>query len=367
MSTKLKSLRVANFKSIREQTLELDSLNVLIGANGAGKSNLLSFFKLLNEMIGGRLQNHIEVQCGGPSSVLHYGPKRSPYIEAELIFSTDTGLSKYYLRLVFAAVDKLIFAEEAIYFQSEGHMVPYEKVIEGGHRETALRALADQASELGKTPPAKVIRRLLSMCRAYQFHDTSLSSGMRNQVYAEDNKFLRPDASNLAAFLYGLQRDDPTCYSRIRKTVQQIAPFFDDFELDPSAVGGNNVRLNWRERDSDELFGPHQISDGTLRAIALITLLLQPRESLPTLPVLDEPDLGLHPTAINVVAALMKQAALHCQILTATQSTALLDEFDPSQVIVVERDDATRVSTFERLDPQKYADWLDKYSLHELW
>ena len=366
MSTKLKTVKLVNFKSIREQSFELESVNVLIGANGAGKSNLLSFFKLLNEMLGMRLQSHIE-QAGGANSLLHYGSKRSPSLEAELTFETDTGLSKYVVRLVYAAVDRLIFSEERIHFLREGLMVPYEEIVEGGHRETRLTSLADQPSDVGKSNPARVIRRILSTCRVYQFHDTSLSSAMRNPVYVDKNRPLMPDGGNLAAFLHGLRRDAPTSYSRIRRTIQQIAPFFDDFDLDPTSVGGNNVRLNWRERDSNELFGPHQLSDGTLRAIALITLLLQPNESLPTLLVLDEPELGLHPAAVNVVAALMKQASLHCQILIATQSTALLDEFEPSQVIVVERDDATKASTFERLDPASYAEWLEKYSLHELW
>jgi predicted ATPase len=212
-----------------------------------------------------------------------------------------------------------------------------------------------------------VVKRLLNNCRVYQFHDTSITSGIRNPRYVDDNRYLRPDASNLAAFLHRLQRDYADSYSRIRKTVQQVLPFFDDFDLDPIAVGGDKVRLNWQERDSDHLFGPHQLSDGSLRAMALIALLLQPFESLPTLLVLDEPELGLHPAAINIVSALMKQAALHCQLLIATQSTALLDEFDPTQVTVVERDEVTKSTTFERLDPNKYTDWLDKYTLHELW
>jgi predicted ATPase len=187
------------------------------------------------------------------------------------------------------------------------------------------------------------------------------------RVYADDNRSLSTNGGNLAAFLYRLRRDDSKCYERIRATIRQVAPFFDDFDLDPKATGGNDVRLNWRERDSDHLFGPHQLSDGTLRAMCLIALLLQPFEDLPPLIVLDEPELGLHPAAMHIIASLMKQAAMHCQVIIATQSTTLLDEFEPSQVIVVDRDITTKASTFTRLGAEEYSEWLEKYTLHELW
>ncbi len=188
---------------------------------------------------------------------------------------------------------------------------------------------------------------------------------MRQSGYINDNRHLRYDAGNLAAVLYKLQQTQATVYSRIVATIRQIAPWFGDFVLQPLELNKENVRLDWKERESDILFGPHQFSDGSLRAMALIALLLQPRDDLPGLIVIDEPELGLHPHALVILACLIKEAAHHCQIVVATQSTCLLDEFETEDVVVVDRDD--RESVFKRLDEEELAEWLKEYSLSELW
>ncbi len=175
-----------------------------------------------------------------------------------------------------------------------------------------------------------------------------------------------PDAGNLAAILYRLRRQDTSpAYKRIVGTIRQIAPFFEDFELQPTGPGDKEIILNWRDKDSDEIFGPHQLSDGTLRALSLITLLLQPVEDLPDLIIVDEPELGLHPVAKHIVAGLLKKASYHCQVIVATQSSSLVDAFEPDDVIVVDRVD--RQSTFRRLDAESLQEWLKEYTLGQLW
>lgn len=123
--------------------------------------------------------------------------------------------------------------------------------------------------------------------------------------------------------------------------------------------------LNWREKGRDYLFGPHQISDGTLRVIALATLLLQPEDMLPDVIVIDEPELGLHPYAIGVLAALFRKASHHCQLIISTQSAELLDYFDADEVIVVNRKGES--SEYRRLTTAELDTWLEDYSLSELW
>lgn len=144
--------------------------------------------------------------------------------------------------------------------------------------------------------------------------------------------------------------------------MRQVAPVFDDFVLEPEF---GSLMLQWRERGSDVVFLADQASDGMLRAIALITLLLQPPERLPELLVLDEPELGLHPSAITIIAGLIRAASVHAQILLATQSTLFLDQFEADDVIVVERNG--RGSEFRRLDTEKLRQWLQEYTLGELW
>jgi len=357
---KLANITLSGYKSIKQMSLDLGPLNVLVGPNGAGKSNLVSFFRLLNEMMGGRLQAYI-VTSGGADSLLFYGKTTTPHIESALTFETPTGSSKYYLRLAHAAGETLVFTEERVEFQREGFAGdPYTASLGLGHRETLLH---DVAYEGDRT--AKFVRWLLNNCRVFQFHDTSDTSKMRGSVYIHENRFLRSDAGNIAAILYKLRETEERVYHVVVQTIRQVVPRFDDFILEPMKLNVNNILLNWREKDSDVTFGPHQLSDGSLRAMALITLLLQPRADLPSVIVIDEPELGLHPHAMVVVASLIKAAACHCQIVIATQSTCLLDQFEAEDVIVVDRDD--RESVFKRLTEEDLTEWLEEYSLSELW
>ena len=113
----------------------------------------------------------------------------------------------------------------------------------------------------------------------------------------------------------------------IRRTVQLVAPFFDDFFLEPLALNEDTIRLEWRHRGSDGYFDAASLSDGTLRFIALATLLLQARELHPSVILLDEPELGLHPSAITILASLIKQTSTETQIVVATQSPLLYRSF----------------------------------------
>ena len=355
---RLKRVTLNGFKSIRAIDLELNPLNILIGANGAGKSNLISFFKMLNEMMAGRFQQYIGTS-GRAQSLLYFGPKTTPQIEAQLEFEVENGTDTYHIRLFHAAGDALIFAEEKLSFWETGRESPRIDELGAGHQETKISEAVNEGKQT-----AKVLKYLLDRCRVYHFHDTSSTAGVRQSCYVGDNRWLMPDASNLAALLLRFREEDGNAaYQQIVGTIRLIATFFDDFILEPDA--SHRVILNWREKDSDRVFGPHQFSDGTLRAICLTTLLLQPEDELPKLIVVDEPELGLHPYALNIVADLFSKAALHTQILISTQSSSFLDNFDPEDVIAVNREG--KESQFKRLSPTELDSWLDEYSLGEVW
>jgi predicted ATPase len=207
---------------------------------------------------------------------------------------------------------------------------------------------------------------VLNACRVFHFHDTSATARIRQFCYVGDDRRLMSDAGNLSAVLYRLRnKDDALAYRRILTLIRRIAPFFSDFELEPTGVGDKDIILNWRQKGSDQLFGPHQLSDGTLRAMALITLLQQPMEDLPDLIVVDEPELGLHPTAKTIIAALFQKVSHHCQVIVATQSAEFLDGFNAEDVIVVERDE--KESKFLRQDGARLQEWLEEYSMGQLW
>ena len=354
---KLTHITLSGYKSIEHMELDLGSLNVLIGPNGAGKSNFVSFFKLLHEMSAEKLQAFIGTS-GGADSLLFYGAQTTQNLAATLTFETQV---KYTMNLQYAAADTFAFVAEDFPLQRGGQLVvEHNRAVGGGPLETQLH----QSAEQGNPAADNMIELLGNLC-VFQFHDTSTTSAMRRSVYINDNRHLRHDAGNLAAVLYKLQQTQAMAYSRIVATIRQIAPWFGDFVLQPLELNKENVRLDWKERHSDVLFGPHQFSDGSLRAMALITLLLQPRDDLPSLIVIDEPELGLHPHALAILACLIKEAAHHCQIIVATQSTCLLDEFETEDVVVVDRDD--RESVFRRLNEEELTEWFEDYSLSELW
>lgn len=355
---KLKRIRLEGFRSVKSMRLEFRPLNVLIGANGAGKSNLVAFFKLVNELMGGRLQRHIAA-TGSASANLHFGPKMTPQMEAELEFEADNGTDLYQMRLFHAAGDVLIFADETLSFLRTGWTQPQRNELGVGHKESLI---GEEAAK--NDPVAKTLRYLLNRCRVYHFHDTSPKSGARNHSYVSDSRWLMPDAANLAAVLYQLKMDDEAVYRRIVATIRQVAPFFDDFDLEPTSA--QRIILNWRHRAFDGVFGPDQLSDGTLRAICLIALLLQPKSDLPVLIVVDEPELGLHPYALTVIGSLFRAVSHHTQVLISTQSCTLLDSFEPEDIVVVERND-DETSEFHRPDAGKLREWLDDYSLGEVW
>ena len=355
----LDAVTVRGFKTIKAlEAFEPGRLTVLIGANGAGKSNFISFFRMLSWALSGPDNLPLYVgQQGGASSILHDGQETTREIEVEITMSNETGRNQYAFRLFYAAGDTLVFAEEKYRFL-RNHQPNPRSWVETGAGHTSPKLLTQAASD----QTARVIRSILNKIIVHQFHNTSYTARMRGKWNVDDSRWLKEDAANIAPVLLRLQTDHPLCYQRIVAALQLLLPFFVDFDLEPSH---NKVILCWRERNSDCVFSAAQASDGMLRAIALVTLLLQPHENLPDVLILDEPELGLHPYAINVIGDLIRAVAQTVQVIIATQSTLLIDCFEPHEVVVVERND--RASSFKRLEEEPLTEWLEEYSLSELW
>jgi predicted ATPase len=347
---RLKRITIEGFTSIRSATVELNRMNILVGANGAGKSNFVQALAMLGRIVAGELGLFVGLN-GGASALLHHG-ETTASIRLEL----DADPNSDEAVLIAAANDELIFGAETVYFQGGGHDRPYDESIGRGHRESRLSDY--------KTGIPKYVSELLRDCRVYHFHDTSADAPVKRMAPTADNLSLRSDAGNLAAFLHSLRNggdSEIAAYRRIVGTVRQVAPFFRDFVLAPEP--GDHIRLRWQQVDSDAVFSANQMSDGTLRFVCLATLLLQP--SLPSLVVLDEPELGLHPAAIVVLADMLRAASSQSYVLVATQSVTLMNRFEIGDLIVVER--TAGESTFARPDRSVLEHWLDEYSLGELW
>ena len=363
---RLASIDLSGFKSIGlSQHLELNEITILLGANGAGKSNLISFLKLLNSLVSDGLQYFV-AKNGMADAICHFGAKTTQVIPFQITLSDADKLYAYQAELAYGIPNTLFFSKEMIHVLSHGKSILDQRVISQNPRESVL---LDEP--LGKTPldiALTTIRNILKKCQIYQFHDTSESSRLRNGCYIEDNYGLKQDAGNLPAFLYAMRTHRPNYYRRILEHIRAIIPQFVDFHLEPSANDSTSILLNCiGERGHDYLLGPHQLSDGSLRYIALTTLLLQPQEALPDIIVLDEPELGLHPAAIVSLAEMVNLASQHCQIMLATQSAALVNQFQPQQIAVIEYNRQKGETEFSRLNRDSINLWLHDYSLGELW
>lgn len=353
---KVSEIQIQNFKSIKELTLPLHGINVLIGPNGAGKSNFIQFFRLLNNIVAQNLQNYI-TENGGADSFLYFSRKFSSSFTGLISF----GRNGYQFELTSTTENNFYFSREISIYKNPVTGNVSRINIASGNRETNL------IKEYKLEKKDGVVHHILNSManwRVYHFHDTSSSAKVKLETDISDNRIFRRDASNLAAFLYLLQEKHKDYFLRIESTVKLIAPFFEKFQLEPLALNKEKIRLEWKHKGSDEYFNANHLSDGTLRMICLITLLLQPH--LQDTIIIDEPELGLHPAAIELLTSLIKSVtATNKQIICSTQSVTFLNHFEPEDIIVVDRSNGE--SQFKRLDKSTLSDWLNEYAIGELW
>ena len=354
---KLNSITIKGYKSIQDlEKFRLTKLNILLGANGAGKSNFISVFKLLADMYEQILQLYVQ-KNGGANALLHYGRKKTQKMSMGFYFQ-DNG---YEFSLIPTKDNRLIFEKEVLCLTGDytNHfgigIFPSSTIIESAHSEAILKDSKHKYTEY--------IKPAIKSWRVYHFHDTSDTALVKQTHSATDNLRLKTDAANLAAFLLRLKIKFPKNYEQIVKTIQLVAPFFADF------VHRNDeetIHLEWFEKGNlDTPFKAHVLSDGTLRFICLATLLLQPFELMNDTILIDEPELGLHPYALAVLADLIKRAAEQKQLIISTQSAELINHFSANDIIVVDR--VNDASTFKRLDEELLKDWLEDYTLSDLW
>ena len=358
--TPLSALSIKGYKSIRElPKLQLGSLTVLLGANGAGKSNFVDFFRLLRAMRGEALQAFV-TDGGGAQSYPFRGPSDSDgLISAELAF----GENRYRFSLKPNVAGDMIIESEDVIWDRGGDWHTHK----GPRKESLLKSWCGKSGLFGKHGPEHYVQEAISSWVVYHVHDTSIRAGLRQDHSARDFRELSPNSDNIAPFLHNLRLNHASRYERIRNHVRDIAPYFDDFLLEPRTKGPNELlRLEWTQRGvpKNTPFQPWQFSDGTIRFICLATALLQPDP--PSTIVIDEPELGLHPAALSLLASLIREAAEATQVIVSTQSTILLDYFQPEEILVVTNKGGQ--SVFERLDKTAMQSWLDEYgsSLGEL-
>lgn len=327
---RLQRIRIEGFRSIRALDLELGPINILIGANGSGKSNFLSFFDFYQQLSNDNLAFYVRQQ-GGASKILHFGSKQTKRLIFQLVV---VGGDQQFFHLEQSVADEFIIDN----IKSFG-----------------------LSTYRGEDDPGFFSKK--NTWLRYHFHDTSETASVKKSARVDQTQMLMRDGENLAPFLHHIRSESFTHYQRIIATIQRVAPFFLDFVLEPEGKGGKFMRLCWRHRASETIFDASDFSDGTLRFICLVTLFLQP--DMPTLILLDEPELGLHPFALAILAGLIRSVSDTTQVIASTQSVTFANQFAAEDIIVVDQID--NASEFSRLDLERLKDWLNDYGVGDLW
>ncbi len=343
---KMDYIEIEGYKSIKYVKIKFTPVNILIGANGSGKSNFISFFEFVNRLYNRKLNDYISLR-GGADKILHKGTKITQTIKFKTEF--DNGNNGYAVSLT-AGEDGFIFTDERLIYR-------------GDTGKDIGRSTSEARLKITDNYRAKYLIKYLDGFRKYHFHDTSSNSPFSKLSHIEnDIYYLYEDGRNIAAFLYHINQTDKITYNLILKTIQSIAPYFSDFYFRPN--NENFLRLQWQDKFSSNTYGANDLSDGTIRFIALTTLFMQPE--LPQTIIIDEPELGLHPSAIAKLAGMMKSISQKgCQVIAATQSTDLISHFTPEDIITVDQIDGE--SKFERLNSESFAVWLEDYTVDDLW
>lgn len=345
-------IAIQGYKSIKAQVVDLAPINIIIGGNGVGKSNLISVFSLIRNLYERTLQDYV-IKKGGADSFLYFGKKQTKEIDIEFYFGTATQDTNRFIVSLAESQDRLyIKALKTGFFSNKWHF----QQIESAKAESSFKDI--------NSGQAYWVNGLLKEFEVYHFHDTGDDSPMKGNCNINDNKYLKKDGSNIAAFLFYLKEMQPKHFNRLERTVQSIAPFFEKFELSPNRLNPNQIQLEWKEVGApDSYFNAYHLSDGTLRFICLATLLTQPKP--PKTIIIDEPELGLHPVAINKLAGLIRKASKDVQIIISSQSVNFVDNFNAQDIIVADRENKETV--FKRLNEVELKSWLEDYSLGEVW
>ena len=364
---------VKGFRSIKDvDKISFPDLAVIIGSNGAGKSNCIKFFEMLSFMLKSQNLSEFVARNGGADDQLFMGVRRTPKMEAEIRIKTELGSNDYKFALTHAASStggRLMFVDEAFRYSDLNHPGPADWIqLDSGTFEAGIVDFSQRLDvDPGQKTTARIVVNLLKNYTIYQFHDTSTHSFIKQECDETDNRFMRSHGGNLAPILLRLKNEDIKRYKLIIRQIQRVLPSFGDFELEPLH---GKIALRWQhkygDKYGDKTIGAHLTSDGSLRLFCLMTLLNLPSDMLPDILFLDEPELGLHPYAITLVSEMLQKVSQTRQVFVATQSPYLVDCFDLENIIVAQlKDGATELKTF---DKTKYQQWLDdEYQVSDLW
>ena len=361
----LESVHIEGFRSLADVTFRpRPGVTVLLGPNGGGKSNLIRFFEMMEAMLYRHsLAHFIGMNCGADDQLFE-GGKRTPELSATIGLSREQKFYQYAFRLRLTPDDHFVVAEESLRGgESEDGATLLWQARGNGSGETRITEIIRPDNEGEDQEAAQCFRAFAHDLGAYHFNDTSDYSVFNKLWDVNDWMRFRPDGGNLAAVLHAVSKYAPERYEQICRHIGRVIPGFRQFDIEERF---GRVMVRWTPDGSEKRLGPHLTSDGSLRFFALVTLLQLPREMLPRVIFLDEPELGLHPAGIDLVGGMIRSLSHHRQIVVATQSPRVVDGMGVEEIEVFEmKNRRTRLRAFGR---EEFRSWFeDGYSAGELW
>lgn len=368
-------LRTQGYRRLRDLDLPLGSFNVLIGANGVGKSSVLEVMSLLAASASGKLQETVSSSGGIGSLVTHDRREgMSMFLEMPM---PDHKPMKYELCLSIGGLGYGIQTERLIqernpapadpfkYIDSSGSEIRYfdldsKKLVRPNWDHKPFETSLSQVPKMFREP--EHFRQMLSSSTLYHALDVAPRAPVRLPQPMRPATLPGRDGEDLVSSLYFLRETDRDRFEAVEDALRVAFPSFERMDFPPVAAG--SMTLAWKDAKYTQPMYAHQLSEGTLRFLWLATLLLSP--ALPTVTLIDEPEVSLHPEMLRLLAELMRQASARTQLIVATHSDRFVRFLTPDELIVCDLDESgstvtTRASEFD-LDR-----WLADYSLDQLW
>lgn len=368
-NVKIERIKIHGFKSLKEIDFEMRPLNVLIGPNNGGKTNFLEFLEFLSEAAHEELQDAI-ARRGGFFSLLYagYGDSKKAEISCEVDFLILSEKVSYKVAL---SPDFLATKVMGEWFQGQNlwgkrtfitpRQALLKELLEEPEQKKRLKNGELIIAQDPKESHEYLLRNYLRSLAIYEF-STAKNSPLRREQSLKAGIRISPDGDNLASVLHNMKErgEYRDAYNEIIKTLRVAFPTFKDLHF-PCEVSEGKIALRW-EGEFKRDFSSAVLSDGVLKFLCLTTLLLSPDP--PDLICIDEPEIGLHPQLISLVAELLIAASERIQLIVATHSPQLIERLRPEDVVVEKKDGATEL---RRLPPEELKSWLKDFTLSELW
>ncbi len=372
---RLNQIKISGFRRLLSLDLEMRPFMVLIGANGVGKTSLLDAINLLSASAAGKLSSTLS-QLGGFANVLTRDKAE------ELSFSVNVDVPEYSpldytLSLGTQGVDYVI-SKENLAQKIEGQERPFmhiaslngdvlyadveseEKLVRSERKPNSRETFLSRVPRMFEQP--EELRRALSSVTQYHVLDVGNRAPIKLPQLLTPSTSPGVDGGELISYLYNLRESDRDRFDWILDTLRAAFPDFEDLSFPPSAAG--MLMMGWKDKKFSRPLYAHELSEGTLRFLWLVSLLQSP--NLPTVTMIDEPEVSLHPRLLNLLAELMREASDRTQLIVATHSDRLVRFLQPEEVVVMDMNEegCTSATWADSLDLDE---WLTEYSLDEVW